>query len=714
MKQQLKSPLILLVILSLLTFNSSAQFYSSGDITINAYGFGNHSAAQCSSMGSMIYDITISNSQLGDVFKLNYPGLGGYNILTTTNTTGASTWTINYNDMISISPDQILNNTPGYAYFFFQDKKAIITHVGGNQLAQDTLHLNNVNFSLYVPDPCTYQSISGKAYYDENSNCLFDAGDINLNGVYITAQSNVGSGGDYTNTSGDFSATLQETNLTSYTVSLPSNYQFIYQSTSCAPVSYTSTVLPETGFDFSLQCEDIDLYASGNGPWLAEPNIPFNVYAGVGNIGCTPASGILKLKLDPRVVYSPTGSTNLPASIISSTTGDTLVWNFSNLSSLSNGAYWNAFISRIKVTPLTSVAIGDVLHFSYTSTIPLQDVNTSNNQGSFYVTIATAYDPNFKEVQPKGLEANGYIASTTEELNYTIHFQNSGTASAHNIYVIDTLDTAIDPKSLHIELTSHLMNPVWLAPNVVKFHFPSIELPHEAANEAGSHGMVSFKVRLNPGVPVGTVIKNRGFIYFDYNAPIITDYATSTLAIVPSISTNPVSGVGLTDVNLFAEITEEGGAPIIEKGFCLSTSPLPTLLNTVVLNTDNSSVFSSVLNTLTESTVYYVRAFATNIMGTTYGTEVSFETLSSSSLESLSLTKQMFLYPNPTDGFLTLQSTYLLKSAKIIGMDGKYIDDVNLAQGENILNVSTLRPGVYMLEVETDLGYFNRMTFTKK
>jgi hypothetical protein len=74
----------------------------------------------------------------------------------------------------------------------------------------------------------------------------------------------------------------------------------------------------------------------------------------------------------------------------------------------------------------------------------------------------------------------------------------------------------------------------------------------------------------------------------------------------------------------------------------------------------------------------------------------------------------MFLYPNPTDGFLTLQSTYLVKSAKIIGMDGKYIDDVNLTQGQNILNVSNLLPGVYILEVETDLGYFNRMTFTKK
>ncbi len=714
MKLLIPFNLFLLFLVSFFISNSTlAQYYSSGDFSVNINVYGYHDVNNCSTSGGADHYITVNNSHQGDTFKINYPGLYGYNLKTEINTTGANPWSFTYSEWIFGSGDQSLNNQPGYANLYGMQKKYILTHFLTNQSAKDTLDYIMPSGSVYVTDPCIYKTVSGKAYIDENLDCQFNNTDNPINNIIIKGTSNVQGDARYTNSTGDYTLLLQETNMNSYTVALPNNYQFIFQSTACSPVSYTSTTLPQTGYDFSLKCADIDLYAYSDGPGRALPNKPFNIYSSVGNVGCTAASGQLKLKLDPRVVYSSNGSTNLPIAIIPSPTGDTLVWNFSNLSSLSNGAYWNAFNSSINVTPLTSVVIGDTLHFSYWSTIPSQDINLSNNQGSFNVEIRTAFDPNFKEVIPIGKETKGYIPLETEKLTYTIHFQNTGNGDASNIYVIDTLDASIDPSSLHIESTSHTMNPEWIGRNIVKFNFPQINLPYATFNEAKSHGVFTFSVRLKPSLPFGTEIKNRGFIYFDYNPAIITNYATNTLAKKPTINTKPITGLTFTEVNLNGELIDNGGAPIIEKGFCLSTSSNPTIANTVVLNTENSPIFTNQFSSLNESTIYYIRSFATNAMGTAYGDEINFITASTASLPNIYLNEQLKLYPNPTESTLTLQTSLSLKSVKIIGADGKLIQEHDLSNGLLKINVSNLESGTYFVDAVSFYGNISRLTFVK-
>lgn len=691
----------------------SQQYFSSGDISINIFYINSHDVTSCGSTSNAQYNIQISNAQYGDTFKINVPGIWGYNVYTAVNTTGANPWSIITFDNPFFSPDQQLNNQPGNVFFSWEIKKAILTHYNGGQQMQDTLHDIYLFDQLYVEDPCTYQTVSGKAYFDENQNCSYETGDIPLSNIYVGATSNVGGGGGYTNSTGNYTMTLQETNMTSYTVGLPANYQFIFQSTACSPVYYTETTLPQTDFDFSLQCDDIDLYASAGGPGRAMPNDPFRIYGSTGNVGCTPTSGQLKMILDPRVTYTAANSYHPADAVISTVTGDTLVWNFSNLSSLSNGSYWNAFLSRIEVTPSTSVTIGDTLYFSYWSTIPVNDVNTANNQGSFRVVIVAAYDPNFKEVTPQGVEGNGYIEANTQTLTYTVHFQNSGTASASNIYVIDTLDASIDPASLHIELTSHALSPEWLAHNVVKFKFNNIQLPHEAVNEPGSHGQFTFSIRLQNSLPLGTEIKNRAHIYFDYNPAIITNYTTNTLAVPPSVATTAVTGLTNTSVNFTGEVTEEGGAPVIQKGFCWSMNPLPTINDLLTNNSQNTSTFTNSLSGLPEASTYYVRAFATNAMGTSYGEQMSFTTLSTATLPQLELAG-LVLYPNPVTSIVTIQATELLKRATIMSTDGKVVGNFDLTDGTMQIDVSSLKSGVYIVEIESFVGFVKRSSFVKK
>lgn len=74
-------------------------------------------------------------------------------------------------------------------------------------------------------------------------------------------------------------------------------------------------------------------------------------------------------------------------------------------------------------------------------------------------------------------------------------------------------------------------------------------------------------------------------------------------------------------------IINDGGAPVLDRGTCWSTSPEPTLSDNHVTGVDDKDPesFVSTLNGLKLATVYYVRAYATNKNGTGYGDEVTFE-----------------------------------------------------------------------------------------
>ena len=73
------------------------------------------------------------------------------------------------------------------------------------------------------------------------------------------------------------------------------------------------------------------------------------------------------------------------------------------------------------------------------------------------------------------------------------------------------------------------------------------------------------------------------------------------------------------------EVTDSGGASIIARGVCWSKSSGPTISNNHTTEKGGIGSFVSTLNGLTPGTLYYVRAYATNRGGTSYGNEVTFE-----------------------------------------------------------------------------------------
>jgi len=71
-------------------------------------------------------------------------------------------------------------------------------------------------------------------------------------------------------------------------------------------------------------------------------------------------------------------------------------------------------------------------------------------------------------------------------------------------------------------------------------------------------------------------------------------------------------------------ILSDGGSTITARGVCWSTSQNPTISDSKTTDTGTTGIFTSSLTGLVENTTYYVRAYATNSLGTSYGTQISF------------------------------------------------------------------------------------------
>jgi len=97
---------------------------------------------------------------------------------------------------------------------------------------------------------------------------------------------------------------------------------------------------------------------------------------------------------------------------------------------------------------------------------------------------------------------------------------------------------------------------------------------------------------------------------------------------IPTITTNAVSSITQTTVSSGGTITSNGGETITASGVCWSSSQNPTTSSFKTTDGKTTGSFTSPITGLTANTTYYVRAYATNSVGTAYGNEISFKTLS--------------------------------------------------------------------------------------
>jgi uncharacterized protein (TIGR02145 family) len=107
---------------------------------------------------------------------------------------------------------------------------------------------------------------------------------------------------------------------------------------------------------------------------------------------------------------------------------------------------------------------------------------------------------------------------------------------------------------------------------------------------------------------------------------IATMFQGCKKATVPELTTTEVTQITLNSAVSGGTITSDGGEDITEKGVCWSTSTSPTIADSRTSDGTGSANFTSNIVGLAEGTPYYVRAYATNSVGTAYGNEVTFTT----------------------------------------------------------------------------------------
>ncbi|MFN0215110.1 MAG: hypothetical protein ACKVT2_12715 [Saprospiraceae bacterium] len=172
---------------------------------------------------------------------------------------------------------------------------------------------------------------------------------------------------------------------------------------------------------------------------------------------------------------------------------------------------------------------------------PLNIINDDDDGpfvDKFCVRNIGAYDPNDKQGFPDGLSEQGYI-EREQTLEYLVRFQNTGTDTAFNVTIRDTLSALLDPASVHLGATSHPCELRMTPSGTLMLIFEHILLPDSNINEPASHGFAQFTIGQKSGNAFGSTIRNRAGIYFDFNPPVITNQTLHTVGIPLVTKTGP-------------------------------------------------------------------------------------------------------------------------------------------------------------------------------
>jgi uncharacterized protein (TIGR02145 family) len=95
----------------------------------------------------------------------------------------------------------------------------------------------------------------------------------------------------------------------------------------------------------------------------------------------------------------------------------------------------------------------------------------------------------------------------------------------------------------------------------------------------------------------------------------------------PTLTTSAITNITGTTATSGGTITNEGSGTVISRGVCWSIGSTPTISNSKTVDGAGAGSFISNMSSLNVATTYYVRAYATNSVGTGYGMAMSFSTM---------------------------------------------------------------------------------------
>lgn len=155
--------------------------------------------------------------------------------------------------------------------------------------------------------------------------------------------------------------------------------------------------------------------------------------------------------------------------------------------------------------------------------------------------------------------------------------------------------------------------------------FPEPTIQNNNVTTTGGTGVFSLLVQgLAPNTKYyirAFAVNEKGVAYGNQR-----EFTTGSAANLPAVTTTNVSSITNNSASGGGNVTNSGGSAVTSRGIVFSTVPSPNLNNNVITSGSGAGTFNALMSGLTPGTRYYVRAFATNGSGTSYGNEVQFTT----------------------------------------------------------------------------------------
>lgn len=360
--------------------------------------------------------------------------------------------------------------------------------------------------------------IKGTVFIDNNNNGIKDPGDPLYSRVQIKSEKP-----GYTRITTPINgAFINEVDTGTYATTLTLTYPYFTVN----PVQRTSIFtnyfnVDSFGFALVPIVNKQDLQLGIIPLTVARPGFNSQYRLFYENVGTVTMSGTIRFVKDNRTSF--VSSVPSPSSIIA----DTLIYNYSNLNPGDSSSI--GILLNIAAPPV--VNINDTLKMGAVILPLAGDETPVNNGDTILQRVRGAVDPNDKT------EAHGAFISTAEisngeYLSYLVRFQNTGTDTAFNIIVRDTLDAKLQWDKLQVLSASYPYTLEITGSRYLTWRFNNIKLVDSNRNEPASHGYIYFRIKPLSTLISGDVIKNAVSIYFDFNQPVKTNDATITVRTV--------------------------------------------------------------------------------------------------------------------------------------------------------------------------------------
>ncbi len=265
------------------------------------------------------------------------------------------------------------------------------------------------------------------------------------------------------------------------------------------------------------------------------------------------------------------------------------------------------------------------------------------------VCWSTSANPTFSDSHTSNTSGTGVFTSSLAGLNpgTTYHVRAYATNSAGTSYGTDiSFTTTVDLPTISTAIITNLTESSATAggdiasdggaPVTVRGVCWGTALnPTISGNHTSNgSGTGSFTSSLTGLIPA-TTYHVRAYASNAAGTAYGLDQTFTTSIGLPSVTTSAISNISGTSAFSGGNVTSDGGSSITARGLCWSTTSNPTLSDNHTTNGFGLGIFSGNITGLTANTTYYVRAYATNIVGIGYGNELTFTSLGANQISDI-------------------------------------------------------------------------------